>query len=474
MTSDGPLSTEPPQTQRVPSSAFEDGPTPPWPARPAAVDPTPSGPVLLRGSHQRVERVADRLPEWMGSVRFRLTAIYSLFLFGLAAVVVGGLYLAIAARLDDQPMSRDYTIQRSLPGPNGEQIVVDSDTIRVYIQPFEQRVNERALQVLRTYSFGALALLFLASLAVGWIVAGRVLAPIGRIANVAREIQATDLSRRIALQGPPDELKDLADTFDGMLARIDDAFEEQRQFIQEASHELRNPLAVIRTNLDVALADPSTTADDMRRTAEVVQRTAERMSHLVDDLLAHARQGDSVRQFERLDMAQVVADTTAEFTVPAEARGLQLAADAEPGLWVLGDRVALRQALANLLANAVRLAPTGTTIRVAAGRRSAEGDGAAAGEHGSNAGDRWVWLAVDDEGPGIPLDQQDLVFQRFWRGDGRRAREEGRSGLGLTIVRQIAESHRGEVRVRSNPSGGSTFSFWVPALDDAPSEPAPA
>ncbi len=318
--------------------------------------------------------------------------------------------------------------------------------------------------MLRTYSFESLGLLFLASLGVGWMVAGRVLAPIDRIIGVARDIQATDLSRRISLRGPPDELKDLADTFDGMLARIDDAFEQQRLFIQETSHELRNPLAVIRTNLDVALGDPAATADDLRETGEVVRRTAERMSQLVDDLLAHAREGGSSRPLERLDVAFVVADTTAEFRVPAEARGLQLSADTEPDLWVLGDRVALRQALANLLANAVRLAPTGTTIRVAAGRRTGEE---------ANGADRWVWMAVQDEGPGIPAESRDLVFQRFWRGDGRRAREEGRSGLGLTIVRQIAETHRGEVRVRGNDHGGSTFSLWIPAAADAVPRPRP-
>src|SRR5699024_5966151 len=127
---------------------------------------------------------------------------------------------------------------------------------RAQYQSVEQLANERALALLRTYSTTALGLLFLASLGVGWIVAGRVLAPIGRITAVARDISAGDLARRIDLRGPPDELKELADTFDAMLARLDDAFAGQQRFVQEASHELRNPLAVIRTNLDVALTDP--------------------------------------------------------------------------------------------------------------------------------------------------------------------------------------------------------------------------
>jgi signal transduction histidine kinase len=397
----------------------------------------------------RTERVASNLPDWAGSIRFRLTALYSLFLFGLAAIVVGGIYLAIAHRLHDEPVSRKVVIE--LPK-------TENGRAKVTFQDFERRVNERSLQLLRSYSFGALGCLFFASLGVGWVVAGRVLAPIDRITGVARDIQATDLKRRIALPGPPDELKNLADTFDEMLARIDEAFESQRRFIQEASHELRNPLAVIRTNLDVALADNDASTEDLRHTGQVVQRAAERMSHLVDDLLAYARQGAPVRQFERLDAASVVADAAAEFEVPAEARGITLESASPTGLTVVGDRVALRQALANLLANAVRLAPEGSTIRVAAGHEG----------NPTDLGDQWVWIAVEDQGPGIPESQRELVFQRFWRGDGRRAREEGRSGLGLTIVRQIAESHRGSIRLAANPAGGSTFSLWLPAVPSAP------
>ncbi len=421
------------------------------------VDPAPPGqppgPVGVGTALRSTERVARTLPDWMGSVRFRLTALYSLFLFGLAALVIGGIYLGLAAQLSDETMSRQLEKVTVSTGPSGEP-VIDRRSIQVSFATFEQQVNERSLQLLRSYSFGALAVLFLASLVVGWLVAGRVLAPIDRITAVARDIQATDLSRRIALRGPSDELKSLADTFDEMLGRIDDAFENQRRFIQEASHELRNPLAVIRTNLEVALDDPDATAEDLRRSGEVVQHTTERMSHLVDDLLTYARQGSTVRELTRVDLADVVADTAAEFTAPAAARGLALAHAADAGLWVVGDQVALRQALANLVANAVRLAPTGSTVGILGGRQ-----------------DDWVWAAVDDEGPGVPEDQRDLVFQRFFRGDGRRAREEGRSGLGLTIVRQIAESHRGEVRLHPNAAGGSTFALWLPATPATPPHP---
>src|SRR3954468_16357700 len=206
------------------------------------------------------------------SVRFRLTAIYSLLLFGLAALVVGGVYTGLARDLDDEPVSRTYQVQ--LVTPQG--VPIREETVRAEFQSFEHLVNKSALDQLRNYSFFALGLLFFASLGVGWVVAGRVLRPIGWITGVAREIQATDLTRRISLGGPKDELRDLADTFDEMLGRLESAFDAQRRLIQDASHELRNPLAVMRTNIDVVLSDPDASADDLRQAAAVGERTVDR------------------------------------------------------------------------------------------------------------------------------------------------------------------------------------------------------
>jgi signal transduction histidine kinase len=458
-----PVAAEPPAgvnaagglTGEAASAGRGGHPGTPWPAGAAgagaagggyrpAVAGARASPTSAQGP--RAVRVASGLPDWAGSIRFRLTALYSVVLFGLAAVVVGGIYLVVVMRLHDNPVSRDYggsviVVQRD---PTGALVLGQGR--QVTVKTIEAQANGRAAQLLRTYSFAALGLLFVSSLVIGWIIAGRVLAPIGRITAVAREIQATDLSRRIALQGPPDELKNLADTFDSMLTRIDEAFASQRRFIHEASHELRNPLAVVRTNLEVTLADPEASVEDLRRTAEVVQRSAERMSHLVDDLLAYARQAAPERHFEAIDVADVVHEVAAEFTASAAARDLTISAKGDPGLWIVGDRVALRQAFDNLTANAVRLAPEGSTLRLVTGRR--EG---------------WIWAAVADEGPGIPEADREMVFQRFWRGDGRRAREEGRSGLGLSIVRQIAEGHRGEIRLCPNDLGGTTFTIWLPA-----------
>ncbi len=385
--------------------------------------------------HSRGQRLADRLPAWAGSIRFRLTVVYSTVVFGLAALAVASLYFGLRYSLQNQ------TIGVLFEGPGGRFLQIDQ------AQLLQNQVNERALDALRVYSLTALLGLFFVSLAVGWLVSGRMLRPIGQITSTVRDIQASDLSRRIDLGGPDDELRRLADTFDGMLGRIDEAFEGQRQFIHEASHELRNPLAVIRTNLEVTLSDPDASAEELRRTAEVVERSTERMARLVDDLLVYARKGTLSLDRQPVDAALLVDEAADEFVGVAEAEGVHLEKVTDTGLWVFGDRLALRQALANLLANAVHHSPAGTTIRVRAGR---EGP--------------WVWLSVEDQGPGIDPADHERVFQRFWRGDPREGRELGRSGLGLTIVRQTAEAHGGEVKLASESGRGAAFALWLPAL----------
>src|SRR4029453_2681539 len=194
-------------------------------------------------------------------------------------------------------------------------------------------------------------------LGVGWVVAGHVIAPIQRITDVAREIQATDLSRRIELQGPDDELKQLADTFDEMLARLDAAFEAQQRFVADASHELRNPLAVIRTNVDVVLKDPDATDEELRQMAGVVKRASDRMASLVDALLLVARQQNPGMRREQVDLAAVMWEERDGFAAPAKRKRIGLELEAAPGLSVEGDRDALKRAIANLLENAIRHAP---------------------------------------------------------------------------------------------------------------------
>lgn len=390
----------------------------------------------------------------MGSIRWRMAVVTSVVLFGLATVVVAGVYVVQARSLADEPVTRQVVSQGRWP--DGTPVVVQSEVLDLSLL-IEKEANTRALQQLRNTSVLALGLLYVGSIGIGWVVAGQLLRPIHRITAVARDISATDLTRRIALEGPRDELTDLADTFDDMLERLDEAFEGQRAFVHEASHELRNPLASIRTTVEVALAQDDPEGD--RRALEVVERSSARIAALVDDLLVHARQGRIQRSPSPVDLEELVREVSDELAASAEAEGVRLVVQQTGGtveapgpgrsaLEVTGDREGLAQALSNLVLNALRFAPEGSRIVVATGA----------------SGPR-AWVSVTDEGPGIAVEDQERIFQRFVRLEAGRSpgtRDGYHSGLGLTIVRQVAEAHGGGVEVASAPGQGATFTIWLP------------
>jgi signal transduction histidine kinase len=376
---------------------------------------------------------------FMRSIRVRLTLLYSGVLFVVAALLVAGLYFGLSLSLRGEPVSQAVIVE-TVPVNDGSQL---EERTLVDARAFEQEVNERTLHNLRTFSLAALGLLFAASLAVGWMIAGRVLAPIAHITEVAREIQVRELSRRIDLDGPDDELKRLADTFDSMLARLDVAFASQRRFVADASHELRTPLAIIKANLDLALTDAHATAESRAAAAAVIERAIARMARLTDDLLALARLDAPATGREPVQVAALLEDAAEEFAAAAAARGVEIEVEAAPARPVLGDRDVLKRALTNLLDNAVRVA--GSRVVLSHG----EADGAA-------------WVAVADDGPGISAEHQASIFDRFWRPDDARSRPGGGSGLGLAIVRQIAEAHAGTVEVESAPGRGARFVLRLP------------
>ncbi|GHH20774.1 sensor histidine kinase [Streptomyces lanatus] len=381
-----------------------------------------------------------RLPAFTHTIRFRLTVLYSGLLFVLTALVLGGTYLAVERTGEAHPVTKQFSVTKIV---NGKE-VGEFDAVKV--AEVEAAVNYETLANLRRFSFAVLGGVAAASLALGWILSGRALRPVRAISRTAAEIQATDLSQRIHLKGPKDELRDLADTVDSMLDRLDEAFRAQRQLIDDASHELRSPLAIIRANLDAVLTAEESDEAERRTAARSVDRATTRMTRLVEDLLATARRNAPALADADVDLAAAADEACEEFTPLATDRGLTLRRRLSPGLTVFGDHDALRRAVGNLLSNAVRLAPPGTAITVAAGRTGA-----------------WLWAAVRDEGPGILDDDQVHVFDRFWRAKGNGGHRDRHAGLGLAIVRQIVESHGGQVRLFSKVGEGSTFVLWLPA-----------
>lgn len=402
----------------------------------------------------------------MQTIRFRLTILYSTVLFAIAAAGLGVTYFAVERSTDPKPITKSYEAQLVQRKADGHPIRVGTMEVAA-VHEVESEVNLRTLEVLRTYSFAALAGLFVLSLGTGWVLSGRVLRPVRSIVVAAQEIQATDLSQRIHLTGPQDELRSLADTLDSMLDRLEHAFDAQRQLIDDASHELRSPLAIIRANLEASLTPDDVDAVERRRAVVVITRATTRMSRLVEDLLATARRDSLSTPDTRVRLDTVLGEAAEDLTILAAGRGLHLERPSGPGPAVIGDHDALRRAVNNLLSNAVRVSPTGSTITLETGQTGS-----------------WTWITVTDEGPGIPDADRSRVFDRFWRGsdNGRTdpagppdppGPRERRAGLGLAIVRQIVESHRGRVAVYSDVGVGSTFVLWLPAPDRSDDIPAP-
>ncbi|WP_350275552.1 HAMP domain-containing sensor histidine kinase [Kribbella sp. HUAS MG21] len=406
-----------------------------------------------------------KLPPWAQTVRFRLTLTYSAVLIALSALLLGGLYVALTQILDPQPLN-EIEVEKYWKDSSGKFHIKPGQVIRAAeISSMQDAVNYQTLQTLRNYSVAGMGALFLVSLGTGWWLSGRALRPVRRITATTQEITATDLSRRIALDGPKDELRNLADTVDDMLDRLESAFLAQRQLVDDASHELRNPLAVIQANVDAVLAHDDTPPQDRAQATAIVGRAIQRMTRLVEDLLASARRSSPAFVDADVDLAAIAGEAAEEHELLAADRELRVVRRLAPGPIAAGDASALRRAVDNLLSNAVRLARGGSELVVAVGSRNG-----------------WAWIAVRDEGPGIAAADADRVFDRFYRGGQQQlpatvpSTGQRRAGLGLAIVRQIAESHGGTVTLHSEVGVGSTFVIWLPErslTNDTRRSPAP-
>jgi signal transduction histidine kinase len=374
------------------------------------------------------------MPSWQ-SIRIRLSVQYSALVFGIGGGLLGLVYLAVQRGIHSQTMMAELWTGRRVVLESG-QVVILPHYEEVEVRAIESIYNEIVLNEVARFTIIAVGLLFLLSLVVGWIMSGRVLKPVGEITTVAHEIQASDLSRRIALEGPDDELKRLADTFDEMLERLDVAFSSQRQFLADTSHDLRTPLTVIRSNVELVSDDPDATVEDWREAGAAIRRNAEKMSTMIQGLLATARLQTGKAQSVTVPLGSLVEAKVADFAPLASEKSVEM--EGRPNeVTVTGVEVALDRALTNLIENAMNAAPRHTRVVVANGQQGS-----------------WAWLAVDDAGPGLPTDEGERV------------------GLGLSIVTQIAESHGGSLASFPGMSGrGTTMVVWLPLTVDAAPPP---
>jgi len=337
---------------------------------------------------------------------------------------------------------------------------VDGDPFRVLVAPIEQEgrvtgalevgraaddVSDALRSLLLILGAAYPVTLALASLG-GIFLASRALSPIDKLTRLARRISAEDLSQRLNLRLPDDEVGRLARTFDDMIARLDDAFRRQRQFTADASHELRTPLTAVKGEVEVALTRPRE-PDAYREVLQRVNEEADRLIRLVGSLLTLARAdaGQIPVALEAIDVPDLVSAAVEQVRPAAQQRDIELVLAPGTPVTLRADEDLLLQLLLNLLDNAIKYTPSGG--RVTAGW--------------STDGTR-VELWVRDTGAGIAPEHLPHIFDRFYRADKARSRAEGGVGLGLSICRWIAEAHGGSISAESAPGQGATFTVRLP------------
>jgi heavy metal sensor kinase len=284
----------------------------------------------------------------------------------------------------------------------------------------------------------------------GWFLARRALAPVDAMVEAARRIEAEDLTKRIPARSSDDELGRLAAVLNDMLARLECSFGAVRRFSADAAHELRTPLTILKGEMEVTLKSSHPPAEIQQMLVSCLEEV-DRLNSLVEDLLLMARmEGNALSaRPSRVNLAEVLQDTVPALSELAARAGNNFAVAAVPPLWVEGYDSLLFRLVFNLAENAIKYTPRGGRIEVTLGRQ----DGSAV-------------LEVKDNGPGIAPDEQDHIFDRFYRGD--PAREGGGTGLGLALVRSVVQLHQGQIRLSSKPGEGSCFRVTLP-LAPAPS-----
>ncbi|MBV9607502.1 MAG: HAMP domain-containing protein [Solirubrobacterales bacterium] len=380
--------------------------------------------VALRLVPRRWWKLSER------SARLRLTVLYSGMFLLLGTILIAVILLFVRSGAVVNSSARAVAVSPSSSGA-----------------PVQDAVTQQHLADLArllAVSWFTLALTAVASAPLGWFAAGRMLRPLRQMTTAARAISAGNLHDRLALDGPHDEFRQLGDTIDDLLARLETAFAAQRRFVANAAHELRTPLTLERTLLQVALADPNANATSLRATCEELLAAGRNQERLLEALLTLATSERGLEYRETLDLASLGQRALAQ--AETSARGLDMRTRLSP-VSLRGDRALIERLIANLLDNAIAHNHAGGWIEIETAPES----------------DRAV-VRVANSGPVIYPDEVERLFEPFQRGAGERTAADGHYGLGLSIARAIVRAHDGEISAAPQPAGGLAVTVRLPAV----------
>jgi heavy metal sensor kinase len=314
----------------------------------------------------------------------------------------------------------------------------------------EERLRTQLWEILVVLVLGLPLVVGLAGIG-GYVLARRALTPIDRLASETRRITADRLHERLSVPNDRDEIGRLAAVINETFARLESSFDQLRRFTADASHELRTPLSVIRGIGESGLAETRTPAEYKEAIGSMLEEV-DRLTNLVDTLLRLSRSDAGTIRLSRdvIDLGELTRDVATSLGILAEDRDQIVQLDVADGVSVMADRLVLREAVTNVVDNAIKYSARGATITV---RVTTEGHEAV--------------LTVADEGPGIPVEHRERIFDRFFRLDEARSRDEGGTGLGLAIARLLAELQGGRIAVESTAGRGSRFTLWLPSAERA-------
>jgi signal transduction histidine kinase len=387
------------------------------------------------------------------TIRLRVTVLYGLVFLVTGAVLLTIGYLLVRSNISGHHHYRqDFFRQLGYTPPAGGTLGFGATSAAVHIEhDVQAQLTSDALHRLVIEYLFALGVMTMIAVGTGWWLAGRALRPLREITATARRVSGENLGERIDLSGPADELKELADTFDGMLGRLDSAFASQRHFVANASHELRTPLAIMRTEVDVSLADTDASQAELRAMGEAVRETVDRCERLIEGLLMLARSQAAAGHEQRVDVAALAGDCITDLHASAEHAGVSVRTELEP-TWTMGDPALLERMIANLINNGIRHNERGGQLSVRTERDSGS-----------------VRLIVANGGAVIGAAEAERLLEPFRR---LHRSVEG-FGLGLSIVKSVVDAHHGTIEVIAPNEGGLELRITLPAAAAAPSVGAP-